>query len=261
MTDINETAKDIQIHTDGDNNIVVNGDNNNITISKNNDQGIEDAETIQILKNEKFTHPYLKDSFQNYETKNILYGNRPLNKYYKCILTTAIKSYSIVNLKNKLDNNEWTQFYDDLYNRHSDYSYDLLVKILSDDQGLVTTEYIVASALYAYRSHRIELIIRIANVFGRPVKLDSGKDSWIDNYRENALGYSLSFIFREKYDCLEVVSNKISTDRNNENNNRHISFSVPSKIVTYDEIYNYVNGDVASLRIVGIFKLFLIFNR
>ena len=99
------------------------------------------------------------------------------NDYVKDIIIKVIKSYTIDG-SGTFDNNEWTQFYNTLFKNNPNYTYDYLINLLNQTREhtnntteFPTIEYVISSAMYAYKSQDAELFTRCINTFGRPLKL------------------------------------------------------------------------------------------
>ena len=225
----------------------------------------------------------LEDSFQHYNTKNILYGNFkvPPNDYVKNIIVSVIKSYSLDDTLNITENdNEWKKFFKQLYKRNENYNYDDLLKLLTTNEQ-PTAEYILSAALYAYKNQDPELLTRTLNTFCRPVKLN-GKNEWLDNWSLNGPGNALNFIFWHDYDNDNIItlSKTYKYIKNNYNINiinekEAIKESMKEtggsrklkktkQFITQKDIKDCCNNSnlysLYVLKIVGIFRAFLICN-
>lgn len=245
--------------------------------------------------------PSMVDDYQEFNTKNILFGKfiKLPNEYIGLITVTVIKSYSIENIRsqnnysnnnNKIDNNEWTKFFDELFLKYPDYTYKDLCKLLkhtmktknNNEDVYPTFEYVVAAAMYAYKSQNPELLTRLHNTFGRPLKLEC-KKAWLDNWSLNGPGNALNIIFWKDYDSIDRISYceyyksiycKIYKEQINGSSNNNNNFDINNEpiegsgnvkkfnsknILTHRYIYNNYN-DPMILKIVGIFRTFLIIN-
>ena len=161
--------------------------------------------------------PSMVDDYQDFNTKNILFGkfDKLPNKYIGLITVSVIKAYTIENSVNgnRIDDNDWTKFFDELYYKYPDYTYEQLCELLkstmktknNNDNAYPTFEYVVAAAMFAYKSQNAELITRLHNTFGRPLKLDC-KNAWLDNWSLNGPGNALNFIFWKDYDSEDRIS-------------------------------------------------------
>ena len=161
--------------------------------------------------------PSMVDDYQDFNTKNILFGrfDKLPNRYIGLITVSVIKAYTIENNVNgnRIDDNDWTKFFDELYYKYPDYTYEQLCELLkstmktknNNDNAYPTFEYVVAAAMFAYKSQNAELITRLHNTFGRPLKLDC-KNAWLDNWSLNGPGNALNFIFWKDYDSEDRIS-------------------------------------------------------
>lgn len=230
-----------------------------------------------IISMDSSNIPVMKDTYLTFNTKNILYGEYTIpNDYVKRIITTVIKSHTIEN--KGTDNNEWSLFYDNLYKSYPDYSYDQLIGLLKVKTVKVpSVEYVLASAMYAYKSQDAELFTRTINTFGRPLKL-KGKNEWLDNWTCNAPCNALNFVFWNDYDNKDIitVSRKFPAAGNNyqeyktsggdelitEEDKFKIEGGGNNNIITQQTIKNVrdSNYKIYMLKIVGIFRTFLIVN-
>ncbi len=136
--------------------------------------------------------------------KNVLIGSQELNYYQKQFIISVIKYLSDIPLaEDKSKEAAWFKnWFSD--NRHilrketdgetgevtTDYDYDKLV----NDLGGHTVELLFAHALIAFEELGDNtLLVRVANIFGRPLKL-SNKEDWLDNWRINAPGFAFTMI-------------------------------------------------------------------
>lgn len=218
------------------------------------------------------------DSFSTYNTKNILYGNYiiPPNDLIKGIIVAVIKSYTID--AKGYNTNEWGKLFNELYENNYAYSYnDLASKIQSLDNNnkQPSAEYIMAAAMYGYKDFDSELLTRCLNTFCRPVKL-SGREEWLDNWSLNGPGNALNFVFWGDYDSKDVVaihkrkSNIQSAAKTNTivmnakqegagNNNKKVHRK-NNLLITQNDIKDTFEGNQYVLKIVGVFRAFLICN-
>ena len=183
--------------------------------------------------------PSMVDDYQDFNTKNILFGrfDKLPNRYIGLITVSVIKAYTIENNVNgnRIDDNDWTKFFDELYYKYPDYTYEQLCELLkstmktknNNDDAYPTFEYVVAAAMFAYKSQNAELITRLHNTFGRPLKLDC-KNAWLDNWSLNGPGNALNFIFWKDYDSEDRISyseyfHDAQEHMNNINNNEFMN--------------------------------------
>lgn len=205
----------------------------------------------------------LFDSFFEYKTKNILYGNyvEPPNDYIKEIMVSVIKSYTIDAHGSAC--NDWGEFYNNMYKNNPNYKYDDIINFLTENNKKPTAEYILSSALYGYKDQDAELLTRCLNTFCRPVKLDS-KEEWLDNWTLNGPGNALNFIFWNKYNSNDVIVIKRNHEGNNninsKNNNEQSIEKNNNKLITQYDIKSKFYGNQRILKIIGIFRSFLICN-
>ncbi len=288
-----EISKRLFIKTSYKNNMKQTNINNTLNKAQTNIKGGNTmVETTNI--NNKFNNidniiaPSMIDSYEDFKTKNILYGEYIVpNDYVKKIIVKVIKAYSI-DSERISDNNEWTKFYNDLYKNVPDYDYDLLISLLkktkghtnNNNTGEPTIEYVISSAMYAYKSQDAELFTRTINTFGRPLKLKDGKNTWLDNWSINGPCNALNFVFWNDYDNNNIITinqkkpNKFKFEGNQEMNgeinetNNEEEFNklnggrTTKDIITQFDLKHTENDGYKCfmLKIVGIFRSFLIVN-
>lgn len=209
------------------------------------------------------------DSFFSAKTKNILYGNYvvPPNDYVKNVIVSVIKSYT-----QDCDNispNEWGKFFNNLSNGVPNYNYDDIISHMNKSgTENPSTECVLASAFYGYKDNDPELITRCLNTFCRPVQL-KGKEEWLDNWSLNGPGNALNFVFWNKYNSPDVIAISKDYEGISHNNVSKLeklsgagvqSITKFDKIVTQNAIKSAFRNNQFILKVVGIFRVFLICN-
>lgn len=226
--------------------------------------------------------PLYKDTYLAYNTKNIIYGNfiSPPNDYIKRIIVAVIKSYTI-DSDNSSDD-AWGKYLDELYAENPNYTYDDLIKVLGKTHDGISTESVLAHVMAGYRHVDSELITRCLNTFCRPLKL-SGKYEWLDNWTLNAPGNALNFMFWSKFNSPDIAVvprdfagigvNEGATDVKIDSNSNFIPNNATcinniadqrvrktKLLITQNDIKKAFAGNQFVLKVVGIFRAFLICN-
>ena len=198
----------------------INNDTNNKTNIKTNNKtniktNIKGGNVSNNINTADIVAPKMVDSYEDFKTKNILYGEYTIpNDYVKEIIIKVIKAYTI-DSEIIHDNNDWTIFYKTLYKTVPDYDYDLLINLLKKTKAHInnssqienpTIEYVLSSAMYAFKSQDAELFTRTINTFGRPLKLTEGKNTWLDNWSINGPCNALNFVFWNDYDNENIIT-------------------------------------------------------
>ena len=124
-------------------------------------------------------------------------------------------------------------------------------------QQPISISCVICYGMVAFAHHDLELLIKTHNVFCYPLPL-SGRKAWLDNWSLNGPANALDFIFREEFDCDEVVS--VQTKHSHHNDSQVKLPGYTHGFFTQSFIKEHF-GVIGVLKFVGIFRAFLICNK
>lgn len=124
-------------------------------------------------------------------------------------------------------------------------------------QQPISISCVICYGMVAFAHHDLELLIKTHNVFCYPLPL-SGRKAWLDNWSLNGPANALDFIFREEFDCDEVVS--VQTKHSHHNDSQVKLPGYTHGFFTQSFIKEHY-GVIGVLKFVGIFRAFLICNK
>ena len=124
-------------------------------------------------------------------------------------------------------------------------------------QQPISISCVICYGMVAFAHHDLELLIKTHNVFCYPLPL-SGRKAWLDNWSLNGPANALDFIFREEFDCDDVVS--VQTKHSHHNDSQVKLPKYTHGFFTQSFIKEHF-GVIGVLKFVGIFRAFLICNK
>ena len=124
-------------------------------------------------------------------------------------------------------------------------------------QQPISISCVICYGMVAFAHHDLELLIKTHNVFCYPLPL-SGRKAWLDNWSLNGPANALDFIFREEFDCDDVVSVQTKHSRHNDSQVKLPGYT--HGFFTQSFIKEHF-GVIGVLKFVGIFRAFLICNK
>lgn len=156
------------------------------------------------------------DTYENQDTKNILRGNKLL-EYDEHVIMKVINFYmnnikTSNNLVSKDKVKEMIEYLRDIL-KNKQYNYDHLTRMI----GCKSEECVMGYLLLAFQDYDSELLVRVLNIYGRPMKFNY-KNEWFDNFRITALCQNFNLIMYKNYDTNDIytIEKEYKNDINND---------------------------------------------